>query len=339
MINIVRAISPTRVTTHLSSERPHSIKGKANQVTHGYTGSPIQPSGDIVTLRGGGRKGNGKEILPDGVGGPFKDKDNQEYYTYTSPQDGRQSYSLYSPDGPWAFYETQETPEFSINSYPRASAANVSDYGGSTLPTSSFAFAPASALANPQASMGSYTTPSSVPESYSGGYTSAASTTKYYSESQPPTSIHKGAWEIGLVSNMAPEMSAYLEARAVEVRSALVIQKKRNIAVLNYNIDGISGEILGVSGEIAFDGTAPVPSKRLFATIMQQGSGITHTREFDSEIKVLTELAQKIRLDSKGEINMYSHWRQPCRSCAGVINQFKEMFPEIKVNLGWNVGG
>ncbi|MCB9762026.1 MAG: hypothetical protein H6739_19540 [Alphaproteobacteria bacterium] len=63
----------------------------------------------------------------------------------------------------------------------------------------------------------------------------------------------------------------------------------------------------------------------------------------DSEYKVLSALADDLiekygddAVKMKGKIHLYTEM-SPCESCARVIEQFKEMFPEIKVDISWDM--
>lgn len=55
-------------------------------------------------------------------------------------------------------------------------------------------------------------------------------------------------------------------------------------------------------------------------------------RDADSEYKILEDLASKLSPDSQGTINLFTE-RPACLSCQGVIQQFEEAFPGVKVNL------
>lgn len=54
----------------------------------------------------------------------------------------------------------------------------------------------------------------------------------------------------------------------------------------------------------------------------------TNLRGNDSELKILEELANILPKQTKGTIRLYTH-RPPCSSCAGVIEQFSVLFPDI----------
>jgi hypothetical protein len=48
-----------------------------------------------------------------------------------------------------------------------------------------------------------------------------------------------------------------------------------------------------------------------------------------TEVKIL-EVAKGLPTDARGTVSLFTE-RAPCGSCAGVIKQFEEMFPKIKL--------
>jgi len=116
--------------------------------------------------------------------------------------------------------------------------------------------------------------------------------------------------------------------RAAQVRADLNIGGGRNIAVAQYSIDGTTGELVGVSGQASRPGTVDAPAQQIFETI-QTGN---NPRTFDSEYKILSYLATKLNSASQGVVNLYSEI-PVCVSCSGVIDQFRQKFPNIIVNI------
>lgn len=55
---------------------------------------------------------------------------------------------------------------------------------------------------------------------------------------------------------------------------------------------------------------------------------------FDTEAKLLENIAQKLgdKYDGKGIVDLYTQL-SPCASCRGVISQFMDRYPYIKINL------
>ncbi|KEY58177.1 RHS repeat-associated core domain-containing protein [Serratia sp. DD3] len=129
-------------------------------------------------------------------------------------------------------------------------------------------------------------------------------------------------------------LSSCAVTRAAEHRSNFGgkpggIGKGRNIATSNYDIDGVSGVADAVSGRGSIPGFVdiPDPSNRLFTT-----TTVSHPRDFDSEAKILEHIGSEITTDSKGTINIFSEL-PICDSCQGVIRQFGDMFPGVKINI------
>lgn len=56
------------------------------------------------------------------------------------------------------------------------------------------------------------------------------------------------------------------------------------------------------------------------------------TRAFDSEVKILEEIAKDLPQNASGTISLFTE-RAACSSCQGVIQQFEKMFPNVKVIL------
>lgn len=125
-----------------------------------------------------------------------------------------------------------------------------------------------------------------------------------------------------------PTASVNLADRAVQIRTDLNIGGGRNIGVAQYTIDGNAGELVGVSGQASRPGTVNAPTNSIFNTI-QTGN---NPRTLDSEYKILSELATKLTSSSKGVVNLYSEL-PVCASCNGVIDQFRQRFPGVTVNV------
>ncbi|NUR03993.1 MAG: hypothetical protein HOY79_48055 [Streptomyces sp.] len=98
---------------------------------------------------------------------------------------------------------------------------------------------------------------------------------------------------------------------------------RRNVAVAQYEIDGQSGQLIGVSGDHPNPGAVGIPRNPIF----NPGE-----RSSDSEWQVLENLAAKLSPGAKGTVNMFSD--RPVRpSCKSVIQQFQERFPGVSINV------
>ena len=121
-----------------------------------------------------------------------------------------------------------------------------------------------------------------------------------------------------------------------------------NIARATFNIvpsnnrlgPGISGSITAMSGST----TPMVPQRRYFETIPLPES--ERPTEFDSEVKILEEIAHRINREMRiqpdqenaekysgayGQITLVSELTI-CDSCRGVIRQFREKFPNVRID-------
>ena len=117
-------------------------------------------------------------------------------------------------------------------------------------------------------------------------------------------------------------------ARLQSIRSSLDItsnnQLRRNVAFGEGHVDGVElGEIVGVSG--ARGPGIDIPENRIFQTGVDR-----HPRHLDSEVFVLENIARRLTPQSTGNIRLISE-RTVCNSCEDVINQFREMFPNINL--------
>ena len=121
--------------------------------------------------------------------------------------------------------------------------------------------------------------------------------------------------------------------RINDIRSKINISKRKNIAYADYSLDGKKGELISVSGKKAPDGTVGNPSNRIFETIKTGNN----PRAYDSEVKILEDIASKITSETKGTINLFTE-RPACISCQGVIRQFRQKFPNIKLTVGEGPG-
>jgi len=70
-------------------------------------------------------------------------------------------------------------------------------------------------------------------------------------------------------------------------------------------------------------GEVGMPSTRRF-------SPLTPTRAYDSEVFLLEDLAARLDATATGTVHIYSE-RAVCDSCSNVIDQFRRMFPNIRV--------
>jgi len=105
--------------------------------------------------------------------------------------------------------------------------------------------------------------------------------------------------------------------------------RQKNVGFANIEVDGQQTRVIANSGEVSKEGTSPKPERRFFKTI-KDGYG----RAFDSEVKILEEFAAKYenRGNIKGNIYLFTE-RPPCESCTKVVEQFREMFPNVRIEI------
>ncbi len=120
----------------------------------------------------------------------------------------------------------------------------------------------------------------------------------------------------------------------------------QNFAQVDFNIDGVSGTKFSLSGynsrlpknmnADAYTQIYLIPNKeKLNFTPPGTGSkleGDFKDRMLDTEVKILADFANAYPTSEKGTINIHSELKV-CTSCNSVIDQFKEKFPNINVNV------
>jgi hypothetical protein len=142
-----------------------------------------------------------------------------------------------------------------------------------------------------------------------------------------PTQAHPGS-EVG-------EFDGEQAAQNLRDRpgnSGETIKNKRNVAVAEAEIDGqfIPADRLGaVSGETSPSGTIGTPTNPILRPIDDTGFV---NRPTDSEYKILEDLASRMKPDSKGVIDIYTE-NAPCEACDNVINEFRDKFPGVRLNV------
>ena len=112
------------------------------------------------------------------------------------------------------------------------------------------------------------------------------------------------------------------QALAVAYRLANQVGWRKNVAAMVYDVDGISGSDVAVSGMADRVGAVGMPENPIFIA----------DRAADSEWKLLENLAAKLNPNSAGSVNIYSE-RTVCSSCQSVIQQFQQRFPGVRVDV------
>jgi RHS repeat-associated protein len=113
-----------------------------------------------------------------------------------------------------------------------------------------------------------------------------------------------------------------------------VPEGKRNIGLMDANIEGkrirLQYAISGSTEESNPPGAVGNPTARRFKF---KNAG-AQPRGFDTEVKLLENLAESLTPDSSGVVNLFTE-RQPCPSCAPMLQEFSEAFPNIQLNVTW----
>jgi hypothetical protein len=108
--------------------------------------------------------------------------------------------------------------------------------------------------------------------------------------------------------------------------------REKNVGFANIKLQGQESRVVAHSGEISKNGTVSSPQKRFFKTnTTREGN----TRQFEVELKILEDFANKHFKNSKeikGEIYLFTEL-PPCLSCTEVFQQFREMFPNVRLEV------
>ncbi|WP_040957419.1 deaminase domain-containing protein [Planktothrix agardhii] len=114
--------------------------------------------------------------------------------------------------------------------------------------------------------------------------------------------------------------------------------RKGNVAVIEVHL--INGISFGVGATSRTKSPIPKPTSKSeggqFDPIIYEG----YLRDHDAEYKALSAVADTLEMfdndQVEGKLYLYTE-RIPCRSCWGVIDQFKEKFPQIEIETFFNL--
>ncbi|WP_168356190.1 deaminase domain-containing protein [Lysobacter enzymogenes] len=110
------------------------------------------------------------------------------------------------------------------------------------------------------------------------------------------------------------------------IRDLVGVGHEKNIAFARFSVGDEVGESLATSGDHVYAGFVGAPQKRQFGYVPTHNN----QRDFDSEAILLEHFAAKFKPDAKGTIRLFSE-RAVCKSCNGVVKQFKDQFPGIEL--------
>ncbi len=144
-----------------------------------------------------------------------------------------------------------------------------------------------------------------------------------------------GDWDLAFIEAAtagAPLVFRNVVARGATVeslRAANTISGKKNIAFAEYEIGGMRGDRWAVSGESPRGGSVAPVSNPQFSS----------ARPFDTEKLILEDLVATVIKGGNPNGTIRIHTERPaCEHCEGVIAEFMQMFPGIRVtvtNLPW----
>lgn len=122
-----------------------------------------------------------------------------------------------------------------------------------------------------------------------------------------------------------------MQARVAQIRQQLGVSRGKNIAFANFQIGSDSGELIAVSGQSTRPKTVGLPVTTIFTTFEVPPG---HSRAYDSEYKLLEELASRyVQTPAiQGTVDLFTE-RPPCASCSFVIKQFGQQFPYITLTV------
>lgn len=109
----------------------------------------------------------------------------------------------------------------------------------------------------------------------------------------------------------------------------------QNIAYAVIDIPGKPQELISIAGEKSPVGTVGKPENPIFK-VVHSGA---QRRDVDSEYKILEDIAKGLKEGKDGPTGTISLYTEqiPCdRSCWGVIDQFRERFPNITLAPSWS---
>ncbi|AZC64537.1 hypothetical protein C4K28_4122 [Pseudomonas chlororaphis subsp. piscium] len=113
------------------------------------------------------------------------------------------------------------------------------------------------------------------------------------------------------------------------IRGKFNAEPGRNIAFMDYDVEGEIGTFASVSGQAKRLGTVSPPVGRRFRTF-----AVGHARDYDTEVKLL-EKFQRVFPDTNARGAIYLHSQLPmCKSCLSVLDQFSKQYEKIAIYVG-----
>ncbi len=163
---------------------------------------------------------------------------------------------------------------------------------------------------------------------------------------QASGTIGKGV-EISTAKGLS-KFVAYAQSKIQTLRSKMPntkLRTKGNMAIAEVDIPGLKKEFTAHSqiNSLADKGAdlgdfsmLKSPENRIFKSYEPAASkidGVKFDRFHDTEAKILEDVASQITDPNiSGTINLYTEL-SPCKSCSNIINEFKQKYPNIELNV------
>lgn len=149
-------------------------------------------------------------------------------------------------------------------------------------------------------------------------------------------------WKSYLVNEKTIQQAATFKKQITELRAGLSSDPKRsgNVAVAHINIPGMPQTLSAHSGvNVPGKGLVGRGSENFKYQEIPNNKGIPIARNTDSEYKILDNLSDKLgsNVSTKGAVTIFTE-RPACGSCLGVVEQFQQKYPGIKVDILDNNG-
>lgn len=149
-------------------------------------------------------------------------------------------------------------------------------------------------------------------------------------------------WKSYLVNEKTIQQAATFKKQITELRAGLSSDPKRsgNVTVAYINIPGMPKTLAAHSGvNVPGKGLVGKGSENFKYQEIPNNKGIPIARNTDSEYKILDNLSDKLgsNVSTKGAVTIFTE-RPACGSCLGVVEQFQQKYPGIKVDVLDNNG-
>jgi hypothetical protein len=118
---------------------------------------------------------------------------------------------------------------------------------------------------------------------------------------------------------------------AVKFRLAATLPRRRNVAAAITEVEGASPVVTKTaSGTQDYPGAVGMPTDPVFRPTVAG----TYVRDADAEYKLLEDIAARLGPASnvRGTVTIFTEL-SPCKSCAGVIEQFRQRYPNFIVEV------